>query len=188
MRTFIAIPLSQEIREILERLQSHLRTSQADVRWAHLEQSHVTLAFWEGIDPSQVSQAIEKVTEVVSEISPFHIFVRGLGAFPSWTRPRVVWTGLQGGEALVQLYEGVLDSLEKIGFPREEHLLKPHCTLGRVKSPKNQLKLVNLARALEKEEYGSFTVDHLIFYESQLRIHGPLHKEIHRFFLKTTQH
>lgn len=188
MRTFIAVPLPHEIKQILEKLQGHLQTSQADVRWVHLEQSHVTLAFWEEIDPSQIPQVIEKVTQVVSEIPPFRIFVRGLGAFPSWTRPRVVWTGLQGGEALVQLYENVLGSLEKIGLPLAERFLQPHCTLGRVKSSKNQLKLVNLARALEKEEYGSFTVDRLILYESQLRIHSPLYREIHQFFFKTTQH
>ncbi len=188
MRAFIAIPLPQEIKQVLEKLQNHLRTSQTDVRWVDLEQSHLTLAFFEKIDPSQVPLLVDKITQIVSEISPLSLSVRGLGAFPSWTRPRVVWTGLQGGEPLVQLNKKIVDALEGIGFPQEEHSFQPHCTLGRIRSSHNQLKLVHLARPLEREEYGSFTVNHLILYESQLRIHGPLYREIHDFFLKTTQH
>lgn len=181
MRVFIAIPFPDSIKQKLQQVQDRLKDLGADVRWAKVEQLHGTLSFLGEVDRRRVSEVHQGLEGAVLGVPPFSIEVRGIGVFPSWRRPRVLWIGLDGGEALIDLHERVANALEEIGYPKENRRFRPHATLGRFRSSRNVGPLVELLHRIEQECYGRFKVDHITLFDSRLRPEGPLHHEIAHF-------
>ena len=76
--------------------------------------------------------------------------LRGIGAFPHWRRPKVMWAGLNGDiEKLSRLRNTLNDELELLGFKAEKRPYRPHLTLGRFKGPvkrNEDLRLIIEAR------------------------------------------
>ena len=56
-----------------------------------------------------------------------------LGAFPTTTRPRILWLGLEAPPALELLQHRLERGGEDIGFPPEGAPFQPHVTLGRMR-------------------------------------------------------
>ena len=79
---------------------------------------------------------IYQVTVATAElIDPFEVEVTGLGAFPSPTRPRVLWAGVTAPnlESLFDLQKSLVKSLARIGHRPDDDRFHPHVTLGRIK-------------------------------------------------------
>ena len=113
---------------------------------------------------------------------PFSLSIGGAGVFPDPRRPRVLWLGMNGDvERLLAFQKGLDQSLQEIGFPREERPFRPHLTLGRIKTPRG---LIGLARALEKgEEYtaGRFVASGLSLLQSELTPRGAIYTQLKWF-------
>jgi len=74
------------------------------VRWIRPEQAHFTLRFFGDCDRAQVAAATRVMSEVAAGTRGFDLSLDGLGAFPDWRRPRIVWLGSgEGGRALEEL-------------------------------------------------------------------------------------
>jgi 2'-5' RNA ligase len=98
------------------------------------ENLHVTLKFLGGVDEARLHTLIDVLHTAVRRHAQFAIDVAGLGAFPSATRPRVLWAGIGGGaSALGALAETVDAALATAGLPREPRPFSPHVTIGRVR-------------------------------------------------------
>ena len=142
MRLFIAIPLSESIRQEIIPLQNRIKQVAdswgADVRWTQPEQMHVTLKFL-GECPDKSPHGIgEALKTVARETEDFSIQFGGFGGFPQRGNPRVLWLGLLEGLPEVKaLAERVEYALEPYGFKKEDHGFHAHLTLGRVKSIRN---------------------------------------------------
>jgi len=135
IRSFIAIELPDEAKEGLARLRSKLqRNEHGFVKWVDPGGIHVTLKFLGNIPAGQVAEITGAIGEATQGISPFHLEISGLGAFPSVRQPRVLWVGV-GGETdkLSRLQQNVDSALAALGFAREERPFAPHLTLARVR-------------------------------------------------------
>ena len=98
VRSFIAIELPREIKAELASLEERLKARRHPfVKWVDPEGIHVTLKFLGSIALATVPQIIEAIAERAQRMSPFFLQIGGLGAFPNWQRPQVVWVGI-GGE------------------------------------------------------------------------------------------
>ena len=98
VRCFIAIGLPEQVRAGLKELQARLKSGgPAPVKWVDPYSIHLTLKFLGNISPKTVPQIVEAVTGAAQSVSPLHLQVGGLGAFPNMNRPQVVWVGI-GGE------------------------------------------------------------------------------------------
>src|SRR5439155_960402 len=88
-------------------------------------------------DPNAKARSAALVAAIAQATSGFAAFeatVAGLGAFPTPTRPRVIWAGVgRGADALVGLAGRVDEALAALGFEREPRPFSPHATLGRVR-------------------------------------------------------
>jgi 2'-5' RNA ligase len=84
--------------------------------------------------------------------------VGGVGAFPQLRRPRVIWVGVDGGDALLALQADVERSLEPLGFEREQRAWSPHLTLGRAEPHTRQTSFAGLAALADSVTYEA-TVD-----------------------------
>ena len=132
MRSFIAVPLPEECREILEQIQRPLRSLGTDVGWTSVSSIHLTLKFLGEIDPNRVDEIASSLRPAT--VPAFKLRVRGLGAFPNLHSPRVIWCGVEGEiERLSSLQAGVETACEGLGFERETRPFHPHLTLGRVR-------------------------------------------------------
>jgi 2'-5' RNA ligase len=135
VRTFIAVELSEDLREELGLLQDELRTQlpPGSVRWVRPEGIHLTLKFLGDTPVGQVDQVKAALAEAAAEVGSFRVTVRGLGCFPNTRRPRVIWVGLEEPTgALQRLRDAVEAHIAPIGFPTERRRFSPHLTLGRV--------------------------------------------------------
>ena len=73
--------------------------------------------------------------ESVKHVKKFHIKVKGLGAFPSLNKPRVIWLGISEGASQLKLIRNIIeDHLRKLSIRAEKEEFIPHITLARIKS------------------------------------------------------
>jgi len=102
LRSFIAVDISQEeIVEKLVKIQSYLKNTNAHMKLVEPENFHITLKFLGEISPSDVNLISNVLKKILADEVQFEISIEGIGAFPTMTKPRVVWVGIkEGGEAL----------------------------------------------------------------------------------------
>lgn len=173
VRTFLAIPVTDELRRTMARLQRELTASLPGTRWVNPETIHLTLRFFGDIP----EESLEKIGEVMLSVgrlsAPFQTEAAGVGAFPSLVRPRVIWLGVRGGPPLAVLHAAMEEGLKQIGFPGEDRPFSPHLTLGRC-----QQRIVAAQQVLERFRdftCGPLPVDRMILYESRLEPGRAVH-------------
>src|SRR3989338_2916141 len=120
MRAFIAIELSNEIRGSLAQIESHLKYSGADVKWAEKDNIHLTLKFLGEVSEEKCEEVKAALDSVVKEMEPFELSLKDIGAFPKIDYPRVIWVGLDEGAAeSTELANKIYEALSKLGFQKE---------------------------------------------------------------------
>jgi 2'-5' RNA ligase len=103
----------------------------------------------------------------------------GLGAFPSVTRPRVVWAGVtEGAGVTIELAGRVDEALTALGFAREERAFSPHITLGRVRQPRRDPSLTEALRGAAGSRFGRIRVTGASLMRSELSPHGARYSEL----------
>ena len=189
MRTFIAIPLPQEIKASLAKLQEKLKASGADVKWVEPANIHLTLKFLGERDEKKIEKIEQAIQDTAKDKTEFIARISSLGAFPKISSPRVIWVGIDQGDSETKLIAGELEGLiAKIGIPKEEREFSSHITIGRTKSSKNLEKLVKVLSDYTGE-FGKdelkFTVKKIVLYKSTLTPRGPIYEALKDATLKT---
>ena len=187
IRAFIACDIPDSFLEGISNIQESLKGLDADVTWTKASGIHITLKFLGDIEEGD----IEKVAAVIREVSqgrpPFGIGIKGSGAFPNLKNPRVVWIGVDDrGKGLSSLQRPLDDALKDLGFEPEEREFRPHLTLGRVKGPRGKERLSAAVSKLKDIEIGSFTVDRVILYKSELKPTGAVYTKLREVILQET--
>jgi 2'-5' RNA ligase len=137
IRAFVAILLSDEIREAIASLIDSLCPSGRSVAWVKPENLHLTLTFLGNHSEERLSRVKEGLVEAAAGVAAFELSLVGLGGFPDLRRPRVLWVGASdGADASIALAKKVEESLHRQGFPGEERPFSPHLTIGRLKDPR----------------------------------------------------
>lgn len=135
VRTFIAIEISDSVREKIAALQENLKKAGERISWTKPGNIHLTLKFLGDVEENQIEAIADAVNRSAKGIRSFSYQVRNLGAFPNIRRARVLWVGVENKtDELTELANRLEDELSKIGFKKEKHKFKPHLTIGRVKS------------------------------------------------------
>ena len=136
IRVFIGIELSNEVRRKVQEIQSELKPLiRAKVSWAKPENIHITLKFLGEVNVNKIDSIKEELKKVSKMYSLFEMSFRGIGAFPNFRRPRVIWVGVDlGFEFLTQIAKAIEKAMKKFGFPSEGRNFTPHLTLGRIKA------------------------------------------------------
>lgn len=186
VRTFIAVEVDEGVRSRAAKLIKQLRQSGADVTWVAPENMHLTVKFLGDVDYRDVYHVCRAVEECVAELEPFTVEIRGVGAFPSLERPRVIWLGVDlGSEEMSMLNEKVETALSALGFPREGRKFHAHLTLGRVKKGGRALEhLVAMLREVKDQDFGPVVVDQVVIFSSELHPTGPVYEAMGHAELK----
>lgn len=169
VRCFIAVDPAPDVRKRIIELRRELEQIGADVRWARDEGLHCTLAFLGGVEEERLASVGAGLRQALADRAPFSMRALGVGAFPSASRPRVVWVGLESPE-LVQMAAAIGGALAPLGFAPEERAFRPHITLGRVRSSHGARELGEALRRRSQDDFGVTKVEAVVLYRSQL---GP---------------
>jgi RNA 2',3'-cyclic 3'-phosphodiesterase len=190
MRTFIAIPFNQTIIQKMIEIRKELKSGiTKGVTWAEPSKTHLTLKFLGEIDVNQVVQINKALARVGQATSCFEISCTGIGCFPNFQQPRVVWVGIKHEEKLYTLQSLIENECYSAGIPQEEKKFSPHLTLGRIREnlPSSDLEyLQEIAKREQESEPVSLNVNEIVLFRSQLTQTGPVYTQISVFKLLST--
>lgn len=179
VRAFVALPCPPAIRAAIAAELPDWRELGGRIRWTPAERIHLTLRFLGDSSPVQIAEVRRGLRGIGDEIEPLEVRPTEVGAFPRWRRPRVIWLGLDGGEALTGLAGAVEAVARSAGFEADDRDFRPHLTLARVKGRRGVKKVARELRGW-RPETGSEIVDEMILFESELRHDGARHTPIER--------
>jgi 2'-5' RNA ligase len=180
IRSFIAIELSEEAKKGLARLRKELeRDEHKFVKWVDPGGIHLTLKFLGNIPAKRVTEITEAMEKAAQGISPFHLEISGLGAFPNLRQARVFWVGI-GGEMdkLSGLQQNIDSALAALGFAKEERPFVPHLTLARIRegaSPPERRSFGELVGSTIFEDKYHVEVEAIRLMRSQLMPAGAIY-------------
>jgi len=180
IRSFIAIELPEEAKEGLVRLQKELeRDEHKFVKWVAPGGIHLTLKFLGNISSKRITEITKAIKEAAQGISPFHLEISGLGAFPSLRQARVLWVGI-GGEVdkLSRVQQNIDSALAALGFGKEERSFVPHLTLARIRqgaSPLERRSFGELVGSTIFEDKYHIKVEAISLMRSQLTPAGAIY-------------
>jgi 2'-5' RNA ligase len=183
IRSFIAIELPEEVRQGLAKLRNGLqRDEHRFVKWVDPYGIHLTLKFLGNIPAGRVTEVTGAMEGATQGISPFHLQISGLGAFPSIKQVRVFWVGI-GGEMdkLSRLQQNIDSALGVLGFAREERPFVPHLTLARVRqgaSPSDRRSFGALVDSAVFEQEYHLQVEAVNLMKSQLTPAGAVYSRL----------
>ena len=154
MRLFIAINLSNEVKESLMDIQDAMRDSGIYGRETVPENMHLTLAF---------------IGDYV-DIRPFDISLSGVGAFRDlW------WVGIEDNPPLQAVVRKLRRALSDADIPFDRKRFRPHITIIR-KATDNLSDTSDIG--LESYKGVSMRVDHISLMRSDRAKHGMIYTEL----------
>jgi len=189
VRSFIAIELPDELKVGLSQLQAGLKLGeQSWVKWVDPYSIHLTLKFLGNIAVDRIGEITGAMEAAAQGISPFHLEVKELGAFPNLKRVQVVWVGITGEvDRLGQLRQRLESNLAPLGFAPESRAFTPHLTLARLRdraSPDERQRFGQLIANTRFEAAYSVEVDAINLMRSQLTREGAIYSRINSVGLK----
>lgn len=180
MRLFIAIEISDEIRQTLESLLAELRGVAPHLKWVHVGNLHVTLKFLGHTDPAKITQ-ITGALQSIRNPQPVTLEFSGLGFFPNQKTPRVFWAGMTSSPNLPGLAAEIDRAMHQFGFPLEQRPFMPHLTLARFDPPGLPPNLGATLRQHTSAHFGSLRTREFHLIESKLKPTGAEYTTVQSF-------
>lgn len=131
-RLFAAVYPPAALAERLHAACAPLRAAAPMVRWVPAAALHCTVRFYGDVPQARWGAIAEGLAQAAAGFDPLVADVRGLGAFPTWGRARVVWAGVVADPKFELLHHDIEVAAMALGFEVEGRVYRPHLTLGRV--------------------------------------------------------
>lgn len=183
MRCFVALGLDQGPAPALAGWLEQARHDFTELAVTPTENLHLTLAFLGNLDQPALAAAGTAVRVAAAGAGEFEVTWNAGGVFPSRSRPRVLWLGVDGGPPLLEAHRALSEALAASDLPVEQRSFRPHLTLARVRRAR-----------ISRERYGEIVARlgtlpavapsravSMVLYESRLgggpAVHLPLVSE-----------
>lgn len=178
IRAFISIDIDDPsvLRNILSFRDALIATG-ADIKPVEEENLHITIRFLGNIPLSMVDDIHSIMSSV--RFKPFKIHVKGVGCFPSITRPRVIWVGVsEGYDELKRIHDEIEKGLRALGFRPERDEFVAHITVARVRSGRKREALIKVIEEYRDLDAGEMIVKSIRLKQSILTPRGPIYKTL----------
>lgn len=177
MRAFVALEVPAGVLDAVFSFQRELAGVGADIRLVGRENLHFTLKFLGEISDADAQKASSRLAAL--SISGGTAEVRGAGAFPNLSGPRVVWAGVakDDEEKVVSIARGVESALAGLG-EQDSRPFRPHLTVARVRSGRNVDRLAELIRSNSDRAFGSASFTEFKLKSSNLTSSGPEYSDV----------
>ena len=173
IRIFIALQTPINLQCTLVGMRQVYQNLPLAFRWVNPQQLHLTLKFLGDVSEQRIPEITQAMQSAVQDQAPFTLSARGLGCFPSLSRPRVFWMGLEDvSNSLVTLQQRLDTALATYGFPCDSIPFHPHLTLARIRKPTRCPQFQELLQIYREQYFGAMLVDRLHLFQSQLHRTG----------------
>ena len=184
MRLFIAALIPDAVRDALHKAREQLQRAAPDraLRWVAPENYHITLLFLGEQDEARLPAIVQAMQAARAGVPPFEIAIRGLGVFPNWNRPNVLWAGVsEGSQPLAQIAAALERALLPAPSGKPFH---PHITLARFKTPCRDAdglkkRLHDAVQRLASNDFGQYQLRAISLMQSTLTPNGSVYTELH---------
>jgi len=175
-RIFIAVDLIDQLKEPIIKMQRELIEAGVEMKPVEPENLHITLRFIGEVSKDLVEEVKRRLGAI--KYRQFTIHMRGVGAFPSIERPRVIWIGIEeGARDLANLHEIIMKLTGDIG-EKDERGFIPHLTIARVKYVRNANKYMEVIKRYENADFGTQVIDTVKLKRSILTPRGPIYNDL----------
>ncbi len=187
MRTFIAVDLSKPARKEVKALIEDLKEKHWKAKWVKTGKLHLTLVFIGNIKKPRLPELKQAVNKGIKNLSPFKISLKGLGVFPDFDWPKVLWLGLKGDlHSLAKMQKNIAKELHEKDFQFDKRPFRPHITIGRVKRARaaHKREIGRQVKALREMDLSAeIFVNKVYIYKSKTLTSGSVHSKIASFRL-----
>lgn len=185
VRSFLAFDIPDEMKAELATLIELLSAKAKEIKWVNPHNIHGTVKFFGDVEEEVLMGDLSRVLEKeLARQAPFTLGGVGIGVFPNWRYPRVIWAGLVGEtESAISLHQRLETALSSFNLKRDHRKsFRMHLTLGRVKARlKDPEPLMTFVEKQVDRSYGELTVDRLTLYKSVLTKEGPVYTPLKQF-------
>lgn len=175
MRSFIAIPLPHEARNLVGTMTTNLQNSKIAARWVKNENMHITLTFLGNIDPIHIAPLTDTIRQAALKFKALRVEFTTPKAFPPGSKPRIICIGTNKEDALSRIASFIDARIEPLGFIREKKFIS-HVTLARLKEHTGRNPVI-LKEDLSLPRK-TFILGKICLYKSTLTPQGPVYDEI----------
>jgi 2'-5' RNA ligase len=182
IRSFIGIEIPQEIQKELTSIITSARLfPENGFRPVRMGMIHLTLKFLGDTAMDLVPKIQEGLSLLARSQKTFQFKIQGIGAFPSWDLPRIIWVGLVDTHPLTNLAHNIDELCKGFGFQEDKRPFSPHLTLARVSDRANFDKLKPCVTELKQSPpftIGIVTAQEITFFKSDLQPGGSVYTAI----------
>jgi 2'-5' RNA ligase len=177
IRTFIALPLGEEMCARIAAAVESLKARLPGLRWVSGAGWHLTVRFLGAASPAAVAGLEVPLCSAASRCAVGAARFAGLGVYPERGAPRVLWLGVAVPACVLELQAECETAARAAGFPAETRPFHPHVTLARwrERARRPQLPAVDL---------GAGEVGSLVLFRSDLGPAGSVYSPLARFSLR----
>ncbi|HET60280.1 MAG TPA: RNA 2',3'-cyclic phosphodiesterase [Chloroflexi bacterium] len=183
IRLFIALTLPTAMQQHCVRLISTLKNDiTTGVRWEVGDKIHITLRFLGETPSTSLPSLTESLNSLAQAHAPIMLHLAGLGAFPNWRSPSVLWLGIVPNAALNQLQSDLEQRLAGAGILKDKRKFHPHLTLGRVNrncTPEVIRQIQQACQQINLPPFSDFQAPHVVLFQSTLQRNGAIHHALH---------
>ncbi len=156
VRSFIAIDLPDSLFGQLEQVSDNLQEllEGMPIRWIAVPNIHLTLKFLGDVSEKNIPMIKEILKTEAASHKHFEVSVGGFGVFPNFTRPRVIWVGVEAPDELENLQRRIDLETARLGYVPDRRKYNPHLTLGRVSRNANPKEVRSISAVLRKQRVG----------------------------------
>ena len=169
IRSFVAVPLPEDIRTRVFAAAGELGRVLPGVRWIRkVENLHVTVKFLGPVAADRLASFGAGLSASFAATAPFGIEVRGMGAFPSARQANVLWAGVTDPGGRLAAAAAVIEAAAaRLGIRDANRPFRAHVTVGRSRDRDGVDARAALA-AMGDRSFGVAPVSEICVYESQL--------------------
>lgn len=194
IRAFVAVELPENTKQALGDIEVRLKRrligslgskwAEQSLKWVSPESLHITLKFLGYVPSESIGEIEEALRQATADKPAFRLALDGLGVFPGYVKPRVIWVGMKGDlERLVSLQAQVEAAMADLGFPVEKRPFTAHLTLARVRETASVGELRLIGQCV-KEFIGApinaqaIVVEHISLMRSELSRQGARYSRL----------
>jgi len=145
MRLFVGAELGEDAKDLIGELIDACRHLDLPARYEAREKQHLTIAFLGVTEDDRLPQVCSALCEAAAACEPFALRFDDVGAFPSKSRPRLLWLGSSDENVrFAACARRVRAAFQNMGWAfREEPIA--HVTFCRCRRPFNRMPALAVA-------------------------------------------
>lgn len=169
--------IPQKVRQKVGGLIREFQQKAPEIHWIAPEKLHVTLFFFGDVEEKRLlEEMVPAVQRVISSEPALDLDCGGLGVFPNWKYPKVIWAGITGGtDRLLMLHDQIKEIIVPFGVKKDRRLFRPHLTIGRADKIRKEARVVQLVEHLGPIQFGHIPVKDLTLFRSELTKEGAVY-------------